>query len=199
MYSFSYIVNSFNPIIKMKKLFYTLLLSLISIGFLNAQDPAMPVNEKTGKITYMEVVDATGLTAKDLYAVLKDWAKSQGFKVKEEKEAEGEMTFEAMVPVEYARVKGKNEQSTVNFSAFLMAKDGKYRFIFSDFVHASHDKTLAGGKMELTTPACGPSGINAANWSAIKKKTHSSMEAKIADLKKLVKATQNDPSKNKDW
>jgi hypothetical protein len=160
----------------------------------------LPVDSKTGKITYLEVVDATGMSAKDLYKAAKDWGTSQGYKIQKEDEATGEIVFEAALPVEYAGVKGKPETGNVNHTFSVFCKDGKYRYIVTDFVHEGADKDVAdGGKLESATPACGASGMTSASWLLIKKKTQSGVEANIADLKRVIKEIQNDPAKNSDW
>lgn len=180
----------------MKKILTLPFLLLLTTSLFSQE---LPVDAKTGKITYIEVVDATGLSSKELYQAMKEWAKENGLKMKEDKEAEQEMIFEEAIPVEYARIKGKNEMSEVSDLVYLMAKDNKYRYIFTDFVHEGSEKGLSGGKLENKTPECGYSGINAANWNVIKKKTASEMDAKVTSLKKRIKEIQNDPARNKDW
>lgn len=175
----------------------TLLLSFIFFSVLaKAQD--LPVNPDTEKVTFMEVVDATGLNAKELYKVMKEWADAKGLKLKEDKADEGEIIFSGTLSVPYERVKGKPEPGNVLFTTYLFGKDDKYRFIFTDFSHEGINASMSGEKLENPTPACGPS-ISNTNWVFIKKKTHASIDELIEDLKKKIKATQNDPAKNKDW
>lgn len=181
----------------MKKNILSLTLLLFITLFAKAQD--LPIDPNTGKVTFMSVVDANGLSSAELYKAMKEWALKQGFKMKVEKESEGEMELEGVIPVEYARIKGRNEQSQVPVTLHLMAKDNKYRYIFIDFKHIGSDKTLSGGKLENVTPECGLSGINASNWNIIKKKVNADVEGKITELKKQILAVQNDPSKKKDW
>ena len=180
----------------MKKIVVFLLL-LVCVSQLSAQD--LPVDIKTGKVTYMEVVEADGMSAKELYSVLKEWALANGLKIKEEKEAGGEIYFDGVLPMEYERIKGRNEACKVNYEAYLMVKEGKYRYIFTDFVQVASESSLTGGKLENVTPDCGYSGINSGNWNKIKHTTASTMEKLVYDLKKKVKEVQNDPLRNKDW
>ena len=166
-------------------------------ALLNAQD--MPIDSKTGKITYLEVVETPNLTAKDLYKISKDWAQSKGLKVSKDNEAEGELTFDGALPMEYERTKGTIEKSKVTYKFHVFTKDGKYRYIATDFVQVGSNPSITGGRLELATPQCSNSGINAANWSYIKKRTQSSIETLITDFKRIVKEAQNDPTKSKDW
>ena len=56
---------------------------LIAFDFMaTAFAQSLPVDAGTGKITYLEVVDATGVKPADLTKVVKDWATKQGFTVK---------------------------------------------------------------------------------------------------------------------
>src|SRR6185312_16114179 len=82
-------------------------------ALLNAQD--MPLDSKTGKITYLEVIETPNLTAKDLYKIAKDWAQSKGLKVSKESEADGELSFDGVLPVDYERTKGTIEKSKVTY------------------------------------------------------------------------------------
>lgn len=170
---------------------------IFSAVLLNAQD--MPIDSKTGKITYLEVIETPGLTAKDLYKIAKDWGQSKALKLTKDSEAEGEMSFDGTFPIDYERTKGKVEKSKVTFKLSVFTKDGKYRYIVTDFVQTGATPSVTGGKLELATPQCSLSGINAANWSYIKKRTQSAAEALVADLKRVIKEAQNDPAKSKDW
>lgn len=178
-------------------IFFTLFVSTIVLT--KAQN--LPVDAKTGKITYLEVVDAAGLTAQDIFKIAKDWGISKGYKIKKEDEATGEIIFDAKIAVEYAGVPGKakTENGNVNFTYSVFCKEGKFRYIATDFVHAGLNGAASGGKLESTLPTCGVAGMTAASWQFIKKKTQSNMDVINADLKRVVKEVQNDPAKNSDW
>lgn len=181
----------------MKRLILPFILLFSLVSFIKAQN--LPVDSKTGKITYLEVVDATGMTAKDLFTAAKDWGTSKGYKIKSENEATGEIVFEGSLPVDYIGVKGKPEQGKVNHTFSVFLKDGKYRYIVTDFVHEGVDNGPTGGKLESNSPACGPGRMTSATWLLVKKKTQSGIEAQIADLKRVIKEIQNDPAKKSDW
>ena len=66
----------------MSKILLTLSL-LVTIYSSKAQD--LPVNAKSGKITFMKTVDATGLTAQELYDIAKEWGGKQNFTIEEDK------------------------------------------------------------------------------------------------------------------
>lgn len=180
----------------LKKLFAFIISALACCTLAKAQD--LPIDSKTEKVTFIEVIDATGLDGSELFTTLKNWGLSKGFKVKSENASEGEIVFDANLPVEYSRVKGKIEQSNVACTFSLFAKDNRFRYVISNFVHVDSNPTLSGGKLELPSPACGPS-MSLFNWNLIKTKTKSSVETLVIDLKKTIKQVQNDPARDKDW
>lgn len=158
----------------------------------------LPVDANTGKITFIEVVDAAGLSDKDLYKIALEWGKEKNFTIKSQDEAAGTVVFNASTPVEYDAVKsGKKDKGSVNFTYSVFCKSGKYRYIVTDFVHEG--AAGSGGKLENTSADCGKDAMVAKSWVYIKNSTQSQVNALIEDLKKKIKETQNDPAKNSDW
>ncbi len=173
------------------------LLLLVNVSF--GQD--LPVDQSTGKITYIEVVDAAGLTAKDIYAVTKKWGMDKKFAVKEDKENET-LVYTGTTPVEYPNVSGNAiDKGKISFSFSIFAKDGKYRFIATDLVHTAEGKVAGadGGKLENVSPDCGKMKMSAKGWVTIKAKADLNLKVLVADLKRVVKEAQNDPAKKSDW
>ena len=172
-------------------------LLLVNVSF--GQD--LPVDQNTGKITYLEVVDAAGLTAKDIYAVAKKWGADKKFTIKEDKENET-LVYTGTTPVEYPNVSGNAiDKGKVTFSFSIFAKEGKYRFIATDLVHTAEGKVAGsdGGKLENVSPDCGKMKMSAKGWVSIKAKTDVNLKALVADLKRVIKEAQNDPAKKSDW
>lgn len=177
-------------------------LSIVFIAMLSCQLFAqeLPINTSTGKVTFMEVLDAKNMKADELYKVLSEWAIAQGFKVDKKDEAAYEATFSGSYPLEYSSTKpGRNDKGKVNFTLSIFAKDGKYRYIVTDFVHEGLEGAAAGGKLENVQPDCGKAGMVPGNWVAIKNKTKAQMEYWVKEMKKAEIHVQNDPAKNKDW
>jgi len=175
----------------------SVLLLLVNLSF----GQELPVDQKTGKITYIEVVDAAGLTASDMYAVAKKWGNDKKFTLKEDKENES-VLFNGSTPVEYPNASGNNnDKGKVSFTCYVFLKDGKYRFIFTDLVHTAEGKVVGsdGGKLENVSPDCGKTKMSAKGWVTIKAKADVNLKALVADLKRVMKETQNDPAKKSDW
>lgn len=181
----------------MKKLFLIVMLCCGVMGFSTAQ--TLPVDQGTGKITYLEVVDAAGVTPADLGKVVKEWATKQGFTNKED--AAEKLVYDAFTNVEYPGVSGSTlEKGKVKFTLSVFFKDGKYRYILTDFVHEGDIKTKAnGGKLENVNPDCGATKMSGKGWVTIKNKTGSNMKALSDDLKRVIKEFQNDPANKTDW
>lgn len=181
----------------MKKLFLIVLLCCGVMNLSNAQ--TLPVNQGTGKITYLEVVDASGVSPEDLAKVVKDWASKQEFTITEE--ASDKLIYDAFSVVDYPGVSGSTtEKGKVKFSLSVFFKDGKYRYILTDFVHEGDVKTKAnGGKLENINPDCGATKMSGKGWVTIKNKTASNMKALTDDLKRVIKEYQNDPANKTDW
>ena len=169
-----------------------LLLSVV----IYAQVHFLPIDEKTGKVTYMEVIEAPSMTATETFRVMSNWAKEKGFEVVATEGQTGD--FKSLIKVNYPNAsKTSTDEATITFTANLMAKDGRYRYIFTDFVHSS--KVCNGGDMAIDALPCGPSKISVAGWAKAKKETNERMTILVEDLKKTVKEAANDPSKNNDW
>jgi hypothetical protein len=182
----------------MKKIVLSIVAGVLFSCFASAQE--LPVNPSTGKVTFMEVVDAKGMKAADLYKILSDWSIAQGFVVSKKDDANNEAVFTGLIPLEYSSIKaGRNDKGKVTFTLSVFGKDGKYRYILTDFIHEGIDGAGSGGKLENLQPDCGKAGMVGGNWVYIKNKVKGQSIIWVKDLKKTVTQVQNDPAKNKDW
>lgn len=179
----------------MKKVFilsvFTLFLGLTSVF---AQ---LPVNQKTKKVTFLEVVEAQGLSAAKIFEIAKEWAEGHGYSITEAK-AGGKLVCAGKHAMTYTGKK-KKEQGEVEFSFSVFCKEGKYRIIATDFKHAGVEKAASGGKLEARSAGCGSDKMTAATWLTVKKITKRETDKKIADLKRVIKEVANDPANNDDW
>ena len=177
----------------MQKYFIVLSL-LLSCLFTHAQD--LPVDVKSGKITFIKTVDATGLTAQNLYDISKTWGTENGFSIKEDVSGK-KIVFNASCKVEYPATKSAEKvEGTVHYEFHIGAKEGKYRYIATKFEHKGpHD----GGALEDRVPDCEFTNLSSRSWIVVKKQTHKELITVIEGLKKKIKAEQNDPTKNDDW
>lgn len=176
-----------------KTLLILCLLFAVSIG--SAQN--LPVDSKSGKITFMKTVEATGLSAQQIYDIIKKWGQENSLTVKEDK-AGAKIVYDASFEVEYPATKSAEKiKGTINYKFQLGAKDGKYRYILIDFVHKGQPED--GGSLENREPDCKFTNISSRSWTVIKQSTHKQALAIVESLKKKITAEQNDPTKSDDW
>jgi hypothetical protein len=181
----------------MKKL-GVLLVIMFSFLAVSAQNE-LPIDEKTGKVTFTEVVDASGLTGKQIFDLTKAWGLKQGFTVIEETDG-SKIKFNASVKVYYPAPKsGPIEEGVVAFSFFVGCKDGKFRYILTDYSHTGKKRSTNGGKIESSKPACGMTTMSSRGWVTIKNESKKNTDKLLTDLKRVIKEDQNDPEKNDDW
>ena len=176
------------------------LLTLFFVGFsllLKAQD--LPINDQTNLVTFMEVVEADKLDAQELYDILKEWGKAKNYEIVEDKEGE-DVQFVGYLNVSHPGLRGGDvDEGRVKFTLLFNAKEGKYRYIITDFVHEGKGKEPSGGPLEETTPKCGKVAMSGRGWVTIKNNTKSQIEALIEDFKQKVLEVENDPANNSDW
>jgi len=178
----------------MSKILLTLSL-LVTIFSSNAQD--LPVNAKSGKITFMKTVDAKGLTAQQLYDIAKEWGGKQNFTI-EEDQAGAKITYKGSCKVKYPVSKSAEKSSgDVAFKFQFGAKEGKYRYIFTNFTHTGDPEDA--GALEDAEPDCTFKSISMRGWTVLKKETHKELLKTIEALTKKITAEQNDPTKSDDW
>ncbi len=174
----------------------TLIIGLAIAGTTYAQQNILPVDESTGKVTYMEVVEAPGMNPTETFQELKKWAANHGCTLSSADGTKGE--FSCKMKVNYPNPKKTGtDEGTISYTGHLMAKDGRYRFIFTDFMHSS--KSCNGGDIKPLKVPCGSSKISIAGWARVRKETNTKMVKLVNDLKKTIKESANDPSKNDDW
>lgn len=186
--------------VKKMSMKYLLMTACIAVGtfFSNAQN--LPVNEKTGKITYMEVLKTEGVSSEDVHEEAKKWADAhKGWELIEEVDGE-KLVYEVDMPIFYPSADGKGQsEGVVSYTYSIFTKDGRYRYIVTDFEHAGKERGHDGGKLENVSPACSKSKISGRGWVSIKNKTNADISKLNNDLKQTIKEFKNDPANDDDW
>jgi len=177
----------------MKKIILLFLLAFSSVVF--AQN--LPVDASTNKVTFMEALDAGTLKQAQLKQILTDFAKKKGMvSISDEGE---KVKYSFSIKVAHQNPDNKVENGTVKFTVFFGFKDGKYRFILSDFEHVGDGKNPSGGPLEAESPGCGKIKMSGRGWVTIKNKTKSDIDALIAEIKQTVLEVQNNPENADNW
>ena len=115
------------------KLKFLLVCSWLFLSVGTAQN--FPIDEGTGKITYINTVSCEPLSASEIYKTAKEWATTQNLSLTTD-QTDKKLIFNGSFKVSYRPAKGTaNEESTVNYELHIGAKDEKYRYILVDLVH----------------------------------------------------------------
>ena len=169
------------------------LLICMSVGF----SQNLPVDPKSKKITFMKVVDASGLTPEQIYDVAKEWGNEQMYMVDENVPGK-KISFKGSLKVKYPATKSAEKlDGNVSFKFQIGAKDGKYRYVAIDFIHTGAPDD--GGALEDRAPDCDFTNISSRSWTVIKQQTNKEMNKIIKSLTDKMTAVQNDPTKSDDW
>ena len=121
----------------MKTIFSSLFIALIignSPGY--AQKPSLPIDEKTNKPVYTEVINVESVAATDLYARAVNWFKTY-FKnpssvIKENDPATHRINGQYRVYI-FNEVDGlKNKSGQVRFRIEIVSKEGRYKYKVHD-------------------------------------------------------------------
>jgi hypothetical protein len=178
----------------MYKILFTTSL-LFTIFTSKAQD--LPVNAKSGKITFMKTIDAKGLNSQELYDIAKKWGETNNLTITED-QAGSKIVYKGACNIEYPTARtAEKSKGNVTYKFQFGAKEGKYRYIFTDFTHTGEPEDA--GALEDAEPDCGLNKITIRGWTLIKKTTGLEILKLIKSLTKKIKAEQNDPTKNEDW
>ncbi len=152
-----------------------LLLPLTLLG----QDIDLPFNKETGKVIYEGVVEVDSNSADQLYAKAKLWLANSFVKSKNVIDLD-DPTSKTIVangnaPVIIMGNLGKEDGGYVSFKLSLFFKDGRYKYVLTNFEHVYNGGKAgygSGGNIENETPACGKFYLTMKNWNRIKEQTN---------------------------
>jgi hypothetical protein len=166
----------------MKNISLLLLLVGLSVVRVSAQ-ASFPVDADTKKITYTEVVNVGSVKKTELLKRAQTWATTTSC-APANHQAAGEYRCKGKFTVQYPSIApGKTDKGTVTFIATIYGKDGKYKYVLTDFTHQDVLGRGDGGKLENETPECGKFIMSTNSWNKIKEQTQSKMDELVASLK----------------
>lgn len=166
-----------------------------------SQIDSLPRNEK-GTIEYSSVVEVPNIDAKVLYSRAKlfmanAFVSSNDVTQLNDDEAKsivGKGNFKVVLKEPMI---GTYEFGHVKFSVNIQAKDNKYRYIISDFIHVDHQKNSgSGGSLENEKPACGTMLMSKKRWARLKGYSHSRTQKLISQLDDFMKGETKESSDN---
>lgn len=159
----------------------------------------LPVDSATQKVTYSEVVPVPGATKDQLYVRAKNLNMLRE-NVKADNKAEGVYSYKGQINVTYpAPQVGMKHSGVVKYVVTLFLKDGKYKYVITNFVHESSKGN--GGKLEGKLPECNKYVLTTYGWAEIKKQTQEQMETLVKNIKANMDPTANTevPKNTGDW
>ncbi len=181
----------------MKKI-YTIALFTIFAFAAKAQTKVFPIDTATKKITYAEVIQIEGATKEVLYKRSKNLGIA-GAGTQKDDAAQGLYTYKGSFKVTYPSPQyGLSHTGTVEYLVTVASKDGRYKYIITNFLHLKEGAN--GGKLEGTLPECGKYTLTQAGWGSIKKQTMEQMDKFIRNLKIGMGGDDvNSPKIGTDW
>ncbi len=127
----------------------------------------LPIDEKTQKITYQELVNIE-MSAQLIQARATKFARDHRWVIKSNEK--GKLICEGFVMANYASVKrGITEHAKIRFRFSLLVKDGAYKYKLTNFTHTAAHKNC--GPLESETSECDKYQIKPGVWDSIKSQT----------------------------
>ncbi|CAN5534927.1 DUF4468 domain-containing protein [soil metagenome] len=173
----------------MKKHFLIISTILLTLT-VKAQYITLLIDSATHQITYTGVVTADSISADELFLRAKEWfvhsfnsAKDvTQMDDKERKKIIAKALFD--VVTSYMGSFATNNLGYVKFSLEVQAKDGRYKYIFTDFWHEQgFSKAGSPGDLRLERPGGGLLTMGMKNWNGIKTQTDDFVKMVIKSLK----------------
>ena len=187
-------INS-KTIIIMKRILTLIILFNFSTLILFSQEDILPIDKETGKISYSEIVKVDSVDAKALYNNAKIWFVHYFNSAKnvlqlDDKES-GRIIGKGLLNVTTSVIV-KADAGVVKFTIEINAKDGRYKYTFTDFWHEAYiSKITTPGDLRLSKPGGGILTMGKGNWNGIKRQTNEMVLDMILNLKKAMSSSQN--------
>ncbi|MBF9141932.1 DUF4468 domain-containing protein [Hymenobacter properus] len=149
--------------------------------------PALPIDPNTHLMTYTAVVEVPGATKDELYARALEWMaktyQSANDVVQLKDKAAGEIIAKGGIPFFFKH----QPCGYVVHTQTLFVKDGRYKFVMTDFKHVNvlpvRDWSM--GPLEQPTT---PKGFLKRAWAEVQSTTDEKAKAMIASLEQAMQA-----------
>lgn len=167
----------------MKKLYSVILLVILAIP-LHAQTAKMPVDPGSKKVAYQaDVKVSEAIMQPALFNRAKAWGSAKKLTEKTARKDLGVYSASGKFTVDYpASVSGKTDRGTVTYNLTITCEDGKYKYVFTDFVHTGAEAKKDGGTLESSKPKCGVYLMPPASWNKIKLQTDQEIKKMISEI-----------------
>ena len=178
----------------------TILLLLLFVPFFTAQQgfsQDLPINEKTGKVSFENIVEVDGMSKIDLYLLAEEWFSktfnSENSVIQMQDKEEGMIIGEGNITA-YGHF--RNVESGVwKFTVSFTAKEGRFRYVISDIYHeTSVTSTIkgAGGDIKNEKPECGKWLVTKKQWKKMKERAYTQFQNISKDLEESITISEDD-------
>ncbi|MCU0472967.1 MAG: DUF4468 domain-containing protein [Bacteroidales bacterium] len=177
----------------MKRITFLIIVTLILVAnnILAQDSPTLPIDEKTGKIVYSEVVNVDSTSISELYLRAKTWFvhnfNSANNVIQLDDKELGKIIGKGLFDVRLSAM-SKQSAGYVRFLVDIQVKEGRYKYTFTDFRHEPGTTNIVTpGDLTLKEPGGGLMTMGAKNWNGIKSQTISTVTSMIENLKLAMK------------
>jgi hypothetical protein len=181
----------------------TILLTLFAFLFISfgASAQELPIDATTQKITYSEVVQTSATLKKStIYDRALAWAMKNKYKITKMDKANHILGCEGSIVITYPGPRvGMNDTGFLKFDIIIDAKDGRYKYTYTNFRHEGHKGKGNGGVLELAKAECGKYVLPDNGWAKIKKDTPRITEDVITDMKVSIEPQAAPAPKKENW
>ena len=177
-------------------------LALFLITSISVFGQELPINEKTGKVSYENIIKAEGTSASDLYMQANAWfaktfnSENYAGIVNSDKEA-GKIIAKGVIAVRIANIYMAYAAGGFDFTITFTAKEGRCRYVITDIKHDGKEDTMhSGGIIENEKPECGSMNMSKKKWNNLKTQVHDNLTSLSKDFEQHM---SNVSSEDDDW
>ena len=165
----------------------------------------LPVNERTGKVSYRNVVQVDGLSASDLYKKAKEWfsintGESLNDKlVSPTQYVSSDNTITAQGMLQATSGVGL-DVGVFYYNITFQAREGRYLCVITDIVHDGKTRGWkAGGAIENEKPDCGKVHMLKKKWVKLKQQANDNIVSLSKDLATHILNSDNENTSEDEW
>tara|TARA_Y100001954_G_C15641302_1_gene517828 strand:- start:284 stop:850 length:567 start_codon:yes stop_codon:yes gene_type:complete len=165
----------------------------------------LPVNERTGKVSYRNVVQVDGFSASDLYKKAKEWfsvntGESLNDKlISPNQYISSDNTITAQGMFEVTSGVGL-DVGVFYYNITFQAKDGRYLCVITDIVHDGKTRGWkAGGAIENEKPDCGKIHMLKKKWVKLKQQANDNIVSLSKDFERHMLNSNKETNNEDEW
>ena len=181
-------------------------LCILMLWAFTPQKATLPV-DASGKYTFAGIVEVPGISKKELYEAGKEFMKKVKVLHKRksyltEDNQQSALTGKGSFIVHKPGSLKKHPDGAVIYDLKLEFKDGKYRYLITNYLFIEYRKGRYGKygpvKGKLTPLESAPSGLNSNTWAAYRKTVYEKSVSLTGNIEQEIKGIKNLKSENED-